>query len=395
MIRQAKTRPLRAVAVVANVKQYRAVFYSRLALALAPSNVELTVIYSEPDTVEATKGDSIDLPEPLGRKIPRLSFARHRALLQFPRVRDILAADLIIVVQAAGYLLNYPLLLLSALRLKRIAYWGHGRNLQGTPHSISERVKRLLANRSDWWFAYTDETKRYLESIGVASDKITPIQNAIDTRGFRSTLQSVDHHEVTSMRSSLKIPDESPVGLYCGSLYKEKRLDYLLSAAKLIADSTPGFRLVVVGAGPESAAMQRASETCPHVVYAGPAFGREKAIYFRMADIFLNPGLVGLGILDSFAAGLPFITTADAKHSPEIAYLAHEDNGLLVNGDSRDFAIAVGRILRDPVLLHKMKRGALLAADRYTIENMVENVKAGILQCLGVAETPDIGGHAP
>jgi L-malate glycosyltransferase len=370
------------VALVANVKQYRAVFYSKLAAALEPLHIELTVVYSKPDSVEATKGDSIDLPRPLGRRIPRVSFANHRALLQFPHPQDILAADLIIVIQAAGYLLNYPLLALSALGLKRVAFWGHGRNLQGNPASISERIKRRLANSTDWWFAYTHETKRYLESIGVASGKITPIENAIDTRAFRKTLESVTEHEVLSLRRSLGISPDAPVALYCGSLYREKRLDYLLDAAKLLADSTPGFRLIIVGAGPESDVVRSASASCGHILYPGPVFDRMKAVYFRMADVFLNPGLVGLGILDSFAAGLPLITTGDAKHSPEIAYLAHEENGLLVRGDSRDFAGAVGRVLGDPVLLRKLKLGAQLAADRYTIENMVENVKNGIIQCL-------------
>jgi glycosyltransferase involved in cell wall biosynthesis len=186
------------------------------------------------------------------------------------------------------------------------------------------------------------------------------------------------------MKLALDLPLDLPLGLYCGSLYEEKRLDYLLEAAKLIAERIPGFRLIIVGAGPESSAIQRASEVCDYVVYPGPAFNRDKAVYFRMADVFLNPGLVGLGILDSFAAGLPFITTSAAKHSPEIAYLAHGDNGLLIQGDSRDFALAVVGVLQDPELLRKMKRGAQLAADRYTVENMVENVKKGILECLDV-----------
>jgi L-malate glycosyltransferase len=373
------------VAIVANVKQYREAFYSKLSSALKPLDIDLTVLYSESNPVEATKGDSIDLPRPLGRKIPRLSFANHTALLQLPPITEIVAADLIIVVQATGYLLNYPLLLLSALHLKRVAYWGHGRNLQGDPNSVAERVKRRLANASDWWFAYTDETKRYLTSIGVPPEKITPIENAIDTQSFRRTLESVTEAEIASRRVALGIPAGAPVALYCGSLYGEKRLDYLLGAAKILAERCPGFRLLIVGAGPESELVRRVAESRDYVVYPGAAFGREKAIYFRMAEIFLNPGLVGLGILDSFAAGLPFVTTADAKHSPEIAYLIHEKNGLMLSGDYRDFAAAVNRALRDPHLMENMKQAAFAAAERYTLENMVENVKDGILQCLGAS----------
>jgi glycosyltransferase involved in cell wall biosynthesis len=381
---KSQKRPLRVVVMLANVKQYRTAFYPMLSCALAPYGIELTVIYSKPNSMEATKGDNIDLPTPLGRRVPSLSIMNHRLLLQMPRPSDILRADLIIIVQATGYLFNYPLLLMSALRLKRIAFWGHGRNHQGNPNSFAERVKRRLANSTDWFFAHTHETKRYLASIGVASDKITVVENATDTRGFRSSLESVSEAEMASMRRSLGIPGESAIGLFCGSLYREKRIDYLLSAARQIAEIVPGFRLIIIGAGPESDVVRRAGESCDYVSYVGPLFGRAKAVYFRLADVFLNPGLVGLSILDSFAAGLPMITTANAKHSPEIVYLVHGENGLLIDGDSREFAMAVSRTLQDQSLLRKMKRGAQLAADHYTIENMVENVKRGILQCLGL-----------
>jgi glycosyltransferase involved in cell wall biosynthesis len=296
----------------------------------------------------------------------------------------LLGADLIIIVQAAGYLFNYPLLAMSALGLKRIAFWCHGRNLQGDPDSFMERVKRRLANSTDWWFAYTNETQRYLESVGVAPHKITPIENAIDTRGFRKTLESVTEREIADLKASLGLPEDAPLGLYCGSLYKEKRIDYLLDAARLIADAVPGFRLIIVGAGPESEIIRRASAKRDYVVYPGKAFDRVKAVYFRMADVFLNPGLVGLGILDGFAAGLPFVTTADAKHSPEIAYLENGENGLMIHGDSAAFAAAVVGILRNPAGLAGLRRGALAASEHYTIENMVANVTRGILDCLGV-----------
>jgi glycosyltransferase involved in cell wall biosynthesis len=370
--------------MVANVKQYRQQFYPMLRAALEPDGVELTVIYSAPSATEATKGDNIDLPLPTGRRVPRLFFMQERLLLQIPGPAEILRADLIVIVQATGYLFNYPLLLLSALRLKRVAFWGHGWNHQGDPKSFSERMKRRLANATDWWLTHTHETKRYLESIGVSPGKITAVENAIDTRGFRDLLRSVSEEELAATRAALRIPNGSPIGLFCGSLYREKRLDYLLHAAAGIAEDISGFRLIIVGAGPQSDLVRRASEECEHIIYVGPAFGRERAVYFRMADVLLNPGLVGLGILDSFAAGLPIITTTDAKHSPEIAYLVDGENGLLVDGDSRAFAAAVSRTLRDTGLLRKMKQGAQAAADHYTIENMVANVKRGILQCLEI-----------
>jgi len=381
--------------MLANVKQYRTAFYPMLAAALAQHGVELEVIYSTPNPMEASKGDNIDLKPPLGRKVPRLFFLNNRLLLQFPWPSDILGADLVIIVQATGYLLNYPLLLLSALHLKRVAFWGHGRNRQGDPRSFSEYLKRVLANSSDWWFAHTAETKRYLESLGVDADKITAVDNATDTRAFRRALAEVSDDQARAARAALGIPEDAPVGLYCGSLYKEKSIDYLLSAASHIADRVPGFHLLIIGAGPDAPLVQRAAETCGHIRYLGPLFDAARAVYFKMADVFLNPGLVGLGILDCFAACLPLVTTRQAKHSPEIAYLIDGENGLLVDGDSREFAEAVSRALADPELLRTLKRGAQSAADRYTIENMVENVKRGILRCLELPTEPAPAGPAP
>lgn len=381
-----RDRPLRVVKLVANMKRYRPAFYTRLAKALEPCGVELTVLYSDPNSVEATKRDCADLAAPVGRKIGGWSFIDHRALLQFPPIRELLGADLIIVVQAAGYLLNYPLLFASALGLKRVAFWGHGRNLQGDPRSPQERLKRRLANASDWWFSHTRETKRYLVAIGVAPEKITPVENAIDTRGFRHALDSVSVEEIDSMRSRLAIPPAARVGLYCGSLYGDKRIDFLLESARHVTSLIPEFRLLIVGDGPERERVMREAASSGVLVYPGAAFDRDKAVYFRMADIFLNPGMVGLGILDSFAAGLPLITTQEARHSPEIAYLVDGDNGRVVSGDASAFAGAVAEVLGDRVLFERLRSGARAAADRYTLENMVENVKSGILECLGVKE---------
>ncbi len=51
--------------------------------------------------------------------------------------------------------------------------------------------------------------------------------------------------------------------------------------------------------------------------------------------------------------------------------------------------MVVARTLQDPDLLRKLKRGAQMAAEHYTLENMVQNVKRGILQCLQIAPVPD------
>jgi glycosyltransferase involved in cell wall biosynthesis len=368
--------------IVANVKQFRASFYAQLFDALAADGVALRVLYSAPSRTEASKSDSIELDEKLGRRIPRLYLAGERLLLQMPRLRELRESDLIVVVQASGYLLNYPLLLLNRLGLKAVAFWGHGYNHQSRRWSASEALKRSLAASPCWWFAYTESTSRYLESAGVDPAKITVINNAVDTRAFRAAVDAFSEAEINALRGDLGLGADARIALFCGSLYPDKRLDFLIDAARRIAAQVPEFCLLIVGAGPLSDVASRAADGGGYVRYLGPQFGSRKALCFKAAELFLNPGLTGLAILDSFAAGLPFITTDDAPHSPEIAYLEHGRNGLLVAGDATTYAAEVVRLLKDRPLLEEMRQAARETAPRYTVEQMVENVRAGIAACL-------------
>ena len=94
------------------------------------------------------------------------------------------------------------------------------------------------------------------------------------------------------------------------------------------------------------------------------------------------PGLVGLGILDSFALGVPLITTDIPVHSPEIDYLENEINGIMTKHDVVEYANAVVHLLSDQDKYQSIKSSALLSSEEYTIENMVNNFYNGILAAL-------------
>jgi glycosyltransferase involved in cell wall biosynthesis len=380
-------RPV-VLAIVANVKQYRAVFYTQLAARLAAARIDLRVAYSESHGTEASKGDSIDLAPPLGLKVPRWYLLAGRLLLQRVPLAAMRRADLIIIVQSNGYLLNYPLLLASRLGLKRVAYWGHGYNHQARPGALGERFRRSFINLSDWWFSYTQRTADYLQRHGVSAERITVINNAIDTTAFAAQVAAVTPAEVQQLRSELALPQQARIALYCGSLYGHKHMPFLLDACGLIQARLPDFVLAVAGAGPSADLLRDASRRLPWLRYLGPQFGHTKAVLFRSAEVFLNPGLVGLAILDSFAAGLPLITTDLPIHSPEIAYLEPGANGLVVPYAAQAWADAVIGLLLDGDRLNAMGRAARIASCKYTVEQMAENVVQGIQRCLGPGVHP-------
>lgn len=374
-------RTSRSVLIVQPVmKGYRLPFFVGLESRLRAEGVALEVAYGVPWAEEAKRGDNVELPAPLGRRVPSRLLAGKA--LWIPAFASIARADRVIVEHANKNVINYPLALCNALKLKRVAYWGHGRDRQGGQDSRGERFKRRSLHWADWWFAYTAGAADYVAEQGFDEERITKVGNAVDTRELRSAVAAVSDQERAGLLEELQWAPSSARLVYCGSLYGNKRLDLLLPAAEALQARVPELQLLVMGGGPQADEVARFAETRPWVRYVGPQFGRRKAALLSLAQLWLNPGLVGLGILDAFSAGLPLVTTDVPVHSPEIEYLEHGVNGLMVPASVPDLTDALACLLRDPLRMRALRDGALASAERYSIETMVENFAQGVSQWL-------------
>ncbi|MFB3814968.1 MAG: glycosyltransferase family 4 protein [Terriglobales bacterium] len=372
------------IIIQAMAKQYRLPFFEKLHAALLQDGVRLRVLYSGPNGHEAVKGDNVDLPPEFSRKVKAHWMFRGKVLYQ-EVLADVRNADLIVVEQANKHIINYLLLLLSSLNMKKVGFWGLGENKQADRTELSEWLKRRLLKRPDWWFAYTAGTAEYLVAHGVPRHKITAVQNSVDTSGFRRQLEAIGEAELFEARQRLGISDGARVGVFCGMLDRVKGLRLLLDSALRIREAAPNFHLLIAGGGQDRPLAENAAATYPWIHYLGPAFGAEKAMAFRLADVCLMPGRVGLAVLDAFAAGLPLITVDIPIHGPEMEYLEDGKNGLKLRPEAEAFARGVSELLSDPARLRTLQQGAVESGRKYSIEAMVERFRAGILSCLQTA----------
>lgn len=372
----------RVLIIQETLRQYRLPFFERLAAALNEDGIRLRVAYSPPNRTEALKGDDTRLDSGIGFCVRAWRAFGGKLVFQ-PLAEEIARANLVITEQANRLLMNHYLLLLSSLGAKRFAYWGHGWNRQGVPNGFRAWYKRKMLRRAHWWFAYTAGTARYLVEQGYPAGRITNVQNATDTAGFRRLLAEVTEEERLRACEGLGIRPGATIGLFCGGLYPEKRLGFLLESARKIRARVPEFELLVIGGGVDRRMVEAAAWEHPWVHSVGPKFGREKAVLFSLASVFLNPGLIGLGVLDAFCAGLPVLTTDFPGHSPEIEYIQHGANGLITPHGPAEFADAAAALLMDSGQLRRLRQGAQASAGPLTVEAMVENFRQGILQCLG------------
>lgn len=217
---------------------------------------------------------------------------------------------------------------------------------------------------------------------GIPEECITILNNSIDSRSFKRDLAGVSSVRLAQLRHDFGIGVAAPVGLYCGSLNDEKRLDALVLASDRIREVHFDFHLFVIGGGPGVRFLIDAIKSRPGLHYVGEKRGTEKAEFFRLAQIILNPGLVGLSIVDAFCAGLPLVTMAGSKHSPEIVYLPYGINGVISNDTIEAFAESAIRLLDDWEYRETLSNNARAAGEHYSIENTAANFVHGITRCL-------------
>jgi len=382
----------RVIIIQQVMKHYRLPFFLQLHEKLARQGIELVVAYSDPNSAHASRKDGAELPQGWGIKVRAYWFFGR--LLYQPLWKQIAAADLVIVGPEIKYLINPILLVLSALRLKRVAFWGLGPNMHPDRSPAAEWVKDRFFTKVDWWFAYTESISVLLKEKGMPAERITTVQNATDTTELRRLLSGISNPEVLQAKIALTGSPESMVGFYCGMMQKIKSLPFLIETARLVKQGIPEFHLVLIGNGPERAWLEGAIDGEPWIHYLGSRFGRASALYYKMADVFLLGGTAGLAVVDGFAAGLPLMVTELPTHPPEISYVQDGENGRVARHDAAAFARVIIDTLLDRTLLSRLRAGAVEAGGRYTIETMANNFAHGIEACLqssGVTSRTDGG----
>jgi len=362
---------------------YRTKLFELMRELLQKKGVSLRVVHGQPSAVERLRNDEgyLNWSENVVNRFWRIG---RKDIVWQPRPARRDEVALYVVMQENRLLSNYPLQLQRLLGGPLVAFWGHGRNYQSlASHGLRERWKVWWLRRVDWWFAYTPSPAAYVRQHGFDAKRITVLDNAIDVSGFAADLASVSAGELRQARQQLGLAATSQVAIYCGSIYAEKRIATLLASADLLRARLPDFHLIVVGDGPEAPLVRAAAASRLWLHVRGIRTGRDKALQYRLASVMLNPGAVGLHIVDSFAAATPLVTQASALHGPEYDYLVSGENGLSVATDSAaSYAEAVANIFTQPGRLATMQANCARDAQRYTLERMAQNFADGIVACL-------------
>ena len=354
------------VAIVQRViTNYRVAFLNRLSEKLACKGIELTVFAGKAHKHEGFV-DALDELQ-CGVRVQNIALSGKTYWQRiFWRLQEY---DLVIVEQANAALLNYALFLSRwVIRCPlRLAYWGHGMTMQSEHYDLLRRwLKHTLTGAVDHWFAYTQTSANIVAETGYPHDRITVVNNSVDTNEILVAAENVRCKGRDAVRQALGLAPGF-TAVFCSRLYEGKKLGFLLEATAIVRRHASDFQCIIIGDGPERSRIEAAARDMPWIRCTGALYGRQKANYLAAADVMVLPAWVGLSILDGFAAGLPVVSADFRNHSPEIAYLEHGLNGLMTVAEPKTYAMALLGLRNNPDRRAAMSLMAAESGHRYSL----------------------------
>lgn len=181
---------------------------------------------------------------------------------------------------------------------------------------------RKFHNKTALTMVPTEHMRRELSGIGFKNVQVL-------SRGVNATLYSPTKRSA-ALRQQWNVTDGNFTLVHVGRLAAEKNLTLLMQAYQALRAHDARVRLVMVGDGPERAALEHGF---PEVIFSGLRHGEDLAAHYASADLFIFPSLTetfGNVTLEAMASGLPVVAfdyAAAAQYvTPASGCLAALDN---------------------------------------------------------------------
>jgi GT2 family glycosyltransferase/glycosyltransferase involved in cell wall biosynthesis len=256
--------------------------------------------------------------------------------------------------------------------------WGH----------LRVWMRKTMARYADAIVVYTPSGIQACLDVGLKAQKLFLFRNTLDVDELRGARSAVAPQHLNAAREKLALADGMPVFLFISRLYAAKRADVVIDAVRLANQQGVSCRLLVVGDGPERAALAKRAAEDPAIAFLAAIYDEgELAPLFSIATAVVIPDAAGLSVVHAFAHGVPVIACADGvAHGPEIDYVQPEENGLFAEHTRPETLAAVlMRIAADPALAQRLAAGATATADGLSIAASAAAFRAALRYAAGQA----------
>lgn len=365
------------------IPSYREAFYAQLRPILDARGIDMEVLHGSPPASRRARKDSV--APPWATFVPNKEIAvKGTEVTWQPVFHASKDADLIIVQNEAALPFTYLAMAHRRIGGPLVAMWGHGEHFnEAEANPAAEAVKRRVAPHVDWFFAYTQRSADIVAGHGLPPDRISVVNNSRNSDANLVHEGKVDD-ELKALLADVRAR-ASHVGWMVSALDEWKRLPFLVDTLDEIRSRIPEFEFFVLGQGDDTTIVNAASSR-PWLHALGSRFGADKAAVGELADVTIQPGLIGLHAIDAFAFATPMVTTEHPVHSHEFDYLVDGENALVLPAGSTaaELGAFTAELLSDSDRLARLQAGCEASARVYTIEHMVERFADGIEAALAL-----------
>lgn len=224
----------------------------------------------------------------------------------------------------------------SAIKLKLPAVTDFHTNFQtysqhyglGLLRATINAYLRKFHNKGLVTLVPTESLREELQQFGY--NNLMVLGRGVDTELFHPLRRQA------GLRHQWGATENDTVTLFVSRLAPEKNLQVVIETWLQIRTINPRTKLVMVGDGPERAALQA---VCPEVIFSGSRTGMDLAEHYASADVFLFPSTTetyGNVTMEAMASGLAVVAY---DYAAAHEHIQHQQNGLLAKfNDVDDFS---------------------------------------------------------
>ena len=196
----------------------------------------------------------------------------------------------------------------------------HGTTTEGSArYRFSRALETFALQRADQITTICEGLRNDISSRGIAGDKITVIPNAVDVGSFRFGVPPDE-----ALQQRLGLQGATVIG-FAGSFYGYEGLHLLIEAVRLMCPRHPKLRLLLVGGGPQEAALKAQvakNGLQDTVIFTGRVPHDQVQRYYELIDVLAYPRLpirltelvTPLKPLEAMAQGRVFVASNVGGH---------------------------------------------------------------------------------
>ena len=224
------------------------------------------------------------------------------------------------------------------------AFWedaavDHGTTTEGSlRYRLTRGFETWALQRAHHVFTICEGLRRDIVARGIAASKVTVIANAVDIELFEP-----GGAPDAALKASLGLQGASVIG-FIGSFYAYEGLGLLLDALPKIVQQRPEVRVLLVGGGPQDAALKAQVMRlglADKVVFAGRVAHAQVQRYYDLLDVLVYPRhamrltelVTPLKPLEAMAQGRVLVASDVGGHQELIR---HGQTGMLFKAGSAD-----------------------------------------------------------